>query len=168
MCTPAEPSTWVCPCLCFLWLVPLYQEPRWHWHSMACLFPTLSGKDLGQPCLCFWMVKCGFWGATGCSFGFPTGFQLWVELHRHWEPWSVSRSRAGSGFPKPRRAVPMAGAGPEPRESPSHLAGGLDQGLVLRHRVWHFALLWLTSGGLCLCHAVFPGASLHPEMPPLK
>lgn len=111
------------------------------------------------------MVKCGFWRATGCSFGFPTGFQLWVELHGHWELWSVGRSRAGSGFPKPMRAVPMAGVGPGPRESPSHLAGGLDQGLVLRHRAWHFALLWVTLGCLCFCHAVFLRASLHPKMP---
>lgn len=36
----------------------------------------------------------------GFSSGFPTVFQLRVELPGQWELWSVSGSRAGSGFPK--------------------------------------------------------------------
>lgn len=142
MCIPAEPSTQVWPCLCFLLLLPLPQEPQWHWHSMARLFPPLSGKGLGQPSLWFWMMKCEFWRAMGCRCGFPTGFQLWVESHGQWELWSAEAEQ-DQVFPKPGRAVPMAGVGPGPCESPSHLPGGLDQGLVGFGRC-HFALLWLT------------------------
>lgn len=109
--------------------------------STPSLFPPLSEKGLGQPCLWFWMVRCEFWRAMGCRCGFPTGFQLWVELHRQWELWSAEAEQ-GQVFPKPGRAVPMAGAGPGPCESPSHLAAGLDQGTGFGR--CHFALLWLT------------------------
>lgn len=57
--------------------------------------------------LCLWArtVKCGFWRAMGCRFGFPTGFQLRVELHRPWELRSVSGSGAASGFPKAQESI---------------------------------------------------------------
>lgn len=76
----------------------------------------------------------------GCRSGFPTGFQLWVELHGQWKLWSVSGIRAGSGFPKTQESCAHGWSGPGPCESPSHLAGGLDQGFVLRHRVWQVPL----------------------------
>lgn len=106
------------------------------WHG---LFPPLS-EGPGQPCLWFWMVKCEFWRAMGCRSGFATGFQLWWDCTGNGSCGRSVGAEQGQVFPKPRRAVPMAGVDPGPQESPPQLAGGLDQGFVLRHRVWQVPL----------------------------
>lgn len=83
--------------------------------------------------------------------------------------WSAGAEQ-GQVFPKPRRAVPMAGVDPGPRESPSHQAGGSDQGFGLRHRVWQVPLCaplahtWMSLSLPCS----LPRSFLHPKMPPLS